>query len=181
MTVTSLLILERGFQGLKTHCRAASGGRKGVSCTGSLPCTRQGRKHPRAALSGHSGFAVISWHARTLFPQTSLGKLLVHASTRDYRGPSPSFLQPSFPQLPCSHMLPPPPKGTATSSPPQDAASHTLSLGRAVTSPAASRSHTWQGREEKTAWGRGPQAFHSSYRVNLIYRHRKMQLKWELK
>lgn len=107
MTVTSLLILERGFQGLKTHCRAAGGGRKGVSCTGSLPCTHWGRKHPRAALLGHSGFAAISWHARTLFPQTSLGKLLVHTSTQDYH-PKPlvfaAFLPPAamLPSAPSS-------------------------------------------------------------------------------
>lgn len=108
MTVTSLLILERGFQGLKTHCRAAGGGRKGVSCTGSLPCTHRGRKHPRAALLGHSGFAAISWHARTLFSQTSLGKLLVHTSTHDYH-PKPlvfaAFLPPSCHAPICSLLL----------------------------------------------------------------------------
>lgn len=35
--------------------------------------------------------------------------------------------------------------------------------------------------EEELEWGRGLQAFHSSNRINLIYRHSKMQLKRELK
>lgn len=102
MTVTSLLILERGCQGLKTHCRAAGGSRNGVSSTGSLPCTHRGRKHPSAALSGHSVFAAILWHARTLFPQTTLGKPLVHTSTQDY--PPKPLVFAAF--LPPAAMLP---------------------------------------------------------------------------
>lgn len=103
-------------------------------------------------------------------PPVQPGKVLISASVQ--------FLLPCSPSpiccLPCSG------RGCRLSSH-RTLAAHLLSLGRAATSPAASPSQTWQGREEKLEWGRGPQAFHSSNRINLIYRHSKMQLKQELK
>lgn len=104
--------------------------------------------------------------------------------------PASSLLQSSlgkFSFVPvCSFGCPPPPAPICSlpvwpSVQRQELRVHMLSLGRAVTSPAASCSHTWQGREEELEWGRGLQAFHSSNRINLIYRHSKMQLKRELK
>lgn len=107
--------------------------------------------------------------------QSSVGKALAHATVQALLG-FVAFLPPLLPSAPSSSDG----RGCRLSS------GRTLrvrmpSLGRAVTSPAASRSQTRRGRQEKPERRRGPQAFHSSHGINLIYRHNKMQLKRELK
>lgn len=127
--------------------------------------------------NGHFGFAAISWHALDLLPPqpASSSSPAWESSHLCQCAVFVAFLPP-FPSAPSLSEG----RGCRLSSG-RTLCVHMLSLGRAVTSPAASRSQTRQGREEKLEWGRGLQAFHSSNRINLIYRHSKMQLKRELK